>query len=77
MDDAYNALLSPSTQKPELNMVEPGDYENSYLWHKLTNAPDIVGLPMPYNPLTGEGRLSEAELGDIQTWIAAGAIENE
>ncbi len=77
LEGAYEALLQPSIQKPELNLVEPGDYENSYLWHKLNNDPDIVGLPMPYNPLTGEGRLSEAELGDIQTWIAAGAVENE
>jgi hypothetical protein len=32
---------------------------------------------MPYNPLTGEGRLSEAELGDILTWIANGAVEDQ
>ena len=33
----------------------------------------IVGQPMPLNPLTGEGRLREAEPGDIQTWIVNGA----
>lgn len=76
-EDAFDRLLEPSTQKPELNLVEPSDYENSYLWHKLNDYPDIVGLPMPYNPLTGEGSLTEAELGDIQTWIAAGAVKDE
>lgn len=76
-DDTYDRLLEPSVQKPEMNLVEPSDYENSYLWHKLNDYPDIEGLPMPYNPLTGEGRLTEAELGDIQTWIAAGAVRDE
>jgi len=32
---------------------------------------------MPYNPLTGEGRLTEAELGDILTWITNGAVEDQ
>jgi hypothetical protein len=32
---------------------------------------------MPYNPLTGEGTLGEAEIGDILTWIQNGAVENE
>lgn len=74
---AYERLLEPSAQNPELKLIEPGDFERSYLWHKLTNDPDIVGLPMPYNPLTGEGSLTQAELGDIQTWIANGAVKDE
>jgi ribosomal protein S16 len=76
-ESAYERLLEPSTQKPELNLVVPGDYENSYLWHKIAGDPDIVGLPMPYNPLTGEGSLTQAELGDIQTWIANGAQKDQ
>ena len=32
---------------------------------------------MPFNPLTGEGRLTEAELGDILTWITNGAINEK
>ncbi|MEZ4459883.1 MAG: hypothetical protein R3E66_09165 [bacterium] len=76
-DTAYERLLGDSIQKPEMKLIVPGDFENSYLWWKLTNHKDIVGLPMPFNPLTGEGSLQEAELGDISTWIAAGAIENE
>lgn len=74
---AYQRLMQDSQQRPEMKLVVPGDYENSYLWWKLTGHTDMVGLRMPYNPLTGEGSLSEAELGDISTWIAAGAIENE
>lgn len=76
-EDAYERLMEASTQKPELKLIEPGDFEKSYLWLKLTNDADIVGLPMPYNPLTGEGSLTQAELGDIQTWIANGAVKDE
>jgi hypothetical protein len=76
-EGAYERLMGQSTQKPELKLIEPGDYAKSYLWLKLTNDSEITGLPMPYNPLTGEGSLSQAELGDIQTWIANGAVKDE
>ncbi len=76
-EGVYDRLLEPSTQNPEMPFITPGNPENSYLWLKLINDDSIVGLPMPYNPLTGEGQLTEAELGDIQTWIVNGAVENE
>jgi hypothetical protein len=76
-DGVYDRLLERSTQNPDMPFITPGDPENSYLWLKLINDDSIVGLPMPYNPLTGEGQLTEAELGDIQTWIINGAVENE
>ncbi len=76
-EGAFQRLLGDSAQKPDMKLIVPGDFENSYLWWKLKKNPDVVGLQMPYNPLTGEGSLTEAELGDISTWIAAGAIENE
>jgi hypothetical protein len=70
-------LLEPSAQVPDLALIEPGDAEASYLYQKLVGADGIVGNVMPYNPLTGEGRLSEAELGDILTWISNGAVEDQ
>jgi hypothetical protein len=76
-EGVYARLLEPSTQLPELALVQPGDAEQSYLYLKLTGGDAIVGSTMPYNPLTGEGRLSEAELGDILTWIANGAVEDQ
>jgi hypothetical protein len=73
----YERLLGPSTQKPGLNLIVPEDPEQSYLYLKLIGDDEIVGSPMPYNPLTGQGMLTEAELGDILTWIVGGAVEDE
>lgn len=76
-DDAYIRLLSASVQNPDMNLIEPGDPANSYLFLKLIGDESIVGLPMPINPITGVGRLSESELNDIQAWIENGAVENQ
>ena len=76
-DDVYARLLEPSAQVPELNLIEPGAPELSYLYLKLIGDESIVGNPMPYNPLTGEGELGMAEISDIETWIANGAVEAE
>jgi hypothetical protein len=76
-EGVYARLLEPSAQVPDLALIEPGDAEASYLYQKLVGADGIVGNVMPYNPLTGEGRLSEAELGDILTWISNGAVEDQ
>lgn len=77
-EGAFERLMLPSTQLPEMPLITPGDPMQSYLWLKLTADDGIVGDPMPLGPL-GDGfrRLSEAELGDIETWIVNGAIENE
>jgi hypothetical protein len=76
-DDVYARLLEPSTQNTAMPLITPGDPEQSYLFLKLIGDSTIVGNPMPYNPLTGEGTLSEGEIADIQTWIVNGAVENE
>ena len=76
-EGVYARLLEPSAQVPDFALIEPGDAEASYLYQKLVGADGIIGNVMPYNPLTGEGRLSEAELGDILTWISNGAVEDQ
>ncbi len=76
-DGVYERLLEPSGQLTEMNLIEPGDPENSYLYLKLIGDERIQGLQMPYNPLTGAGSLDQAELADIETWIVNGAIEDE
>ena len=76
--EVYKRLMEPSSQVPELNLIEPGDPLNSYLWLKLLgDEGTIVGSGMPLNPLTGEGKLADALLEDIENWIDAGAVENE
>jgi hypothetical protein len=76
-DGVYARLLEKSAQVPEFALIEPGDAEASYLYMKLIGADGITGNIMPFNPLTGEGRLTEAELGDILTWISNGAVEDQ
>lgn len=76
-ESAYLHLMGESVQKPGMKLVEPGNPDASYLWLKLIGDESIEGYPMPYNPLTGEGKLSDGELADVQTWILNGAVENE
>ncbi len=76
-EGVYERLLGMSAQLPDLALLAPGDAENSYLYQKLIGADGIIGNTMPFNPLTGEGRLTEAELGDILTWISNGAVEDQ
>ncbi len=76
-DGVYDTLLGASTQLPEFNLIEPGDAENSYLYMKLIGADGIDGAKMPYDPFSGEGSLTQAELDDILTWIVNGAVEDE
>lgn len=76
-DGVYERLLEASGQLTDMRLIEPGDPAQSYLYLKLTGDERIQGLQMPYNPLTGEGSLSQAEISDIETWIINGAIEDE
>ncbi len=79
-DGVYDRLLEPSSQRPELDLIQPNEPQSSYLYLKLTSKRGddaIVGNPMPYNPLTGKGSLTDAEKADILTWITNGAVENE
>jgi hypothetical protein len=76
-DGVYERVLEASGQLPDMRLIEPGDPTESYLFLKLIGDDRIEGLQMPYNPLTGEGSLTQAEISDIETWIINGAIEDE
>jgi mono/diheme cytochrome c family protein len=53
-----------STQVPTLSLVSYGDPEGSYLWLKITDAPEIIGSRMPQG-----AALSDGEIGTIANWI--------
>ncbi len=60
-----------SEQIPSLQLVVPGDADESYLWHKVDHtAPTGKGMP---RTLTGSKRLPPAELELIRRWIENGA----
>jgi hypothetical protein len=67
-----NIVNVASTEKPALMRVQPGNAENSYLYHKITGAPGIVGARMP---LAG-GPLDEDDIERIELWIEQGAPNN-
>lgn len=70
--DIYYAIVEePSTQNAEMNLVEPGDYLASYLWHKVKGTQSVAegsGASMPVG-----GALDPAEIDAIALWIDAGA----
>jgi hypothetical protein len=71
--NSYAALVDvPSIQVPAMDRVEPGDPDNSYLIRKLEGGPGITGTRMPQ----GGPFLSQAEIDEIRSWIAAGAPDN-
>ncbi len=74
-DQAYTTLLGASTQKPDVNFIEPGQPDQSYLWLKINADESIVGSAMPIDPLNGQRTLSDSELADIKTWIENGAMD--
>ena len=66
---AWDRLVNiPSTEKPELLLVKPGDSNNSFLVHKLT-ANNTNVMP-PGNPL------DQTLIDSVKSWIDSGALNN-
>ncbi len=56
-----------SQERPDLEIVHPGEPDSSYLLMKVRGDEDIVGAQMPFtgNPL------SESEIATIEEWVSA------
>lgn len=67
-----NVVNVPSNERPEVDRVEPGNPDASYLVHKIEGRSSIVGGRMPL----GREPLSQEEIELIREWIAAGAPDN-
>ena len=66
-----NLVGRRSVQVATLFLVEPGDVESSYLWHKLQHrAAEGKGMP---RTATSVKKLRAAELELYRRWIAEGA----
>jgi len=68
-----NIVDVASAEDPNLNRVQPGDPDNSYLVLKLEGSPRILGGQMPQD---GPPFLSQAEIDAIRQWILDGAQDN-
>lgn len=70
-DDLYGALVDqPSGQAP-LDLVEPGDAEYSYLWHKINGTQSLAGGAGTRMPM-GD-RWSDEDIEKLAIWIDLGA----
>jgi len=68
---AYAAMVNvAAVQAPELMLIAPGDPDNSYLLHKVTNAQSVGGA-MPQ----GTDGLEADEVNALTAWILACAPE--
>ena len=67
---SHASLVNVPSSQAGMDLVEPGDAENSYLVHKIEGRAGIVGARMPPrgDPLTAE------EIRAIRDWITAGAL---
>jgi len=74
LDDPANIIEVPSDDVPSMNLIEPGDLTNSYLWHKLQGTQADVGGTGQQMP-RGAAPMDSALLDMVQTWIEEGAPE--
>ncbi len=66
---AYGSIVRvPSVERPDLNRVEPGDPDRSYLVKKLRGDPDITGVRMPNG-----STLTPDEIQLVIDWVRRGA----
>ena len=73
LDNVNSVVNTPSSDLPSMDLVEPGDPSNSYLYLKLTSSYIEVGGAGSDMPPSGP--LSSANLEVISTWITEGAPE--
>ena len=66
-----NTVNVASRERPELDRIEPGDPDNSYLIRKILGA-NISGSRMPLN----RAPLDAAVIQMFETWVQEGALDN-
>ncbi len=75
---SYQNLIEVPSTESDLNRVQPGDQNRSFLWLKLAAKTDPTQLPpgvqVPGAPMpNGLAALSENELEAVRLWIFSGA----
>ena len=78
--DAHDDIVDvPAPELMRMDLVEPGDFDHSYLWHKINGTQVSVGgsgLDMPKaRPGEVATILSQEEYDLIGEWIVGGAAE--
>lgn len=74
--DSHGAIVGKqSIGLASMQLVAPGDRDNSYLWHKINNTHVEVGGNGTAMPPPPAAALSSGDLEKIGAWIDAGAPE--
>lgn len=74
MDTVYTDTVNvASDDVPKMDLIEPSDTANSYLWHKVNGTHGDVGGAGDTMPQGGS--LSAGDLATIEDWINGGAVE--
>jgi hypothetical protein len=69
---SYNNIVGvPSSERPSLLRIDPGNPNDSYLLQKIAGTAS-VGSRMP----RGRAPLSDALIQQVRTWIEQGALDN-
>ena len=68
--DEAELLDVASDTLPEMDRVEPGSLEDSFLWHKLRGTHvDLAATGMGETMPQGEGPLDEEQIALVESWI--------
>lgn len=70
---SFKNIVSVRSKQVMLDLVRPGDAQNSYLVHKLEGREGIMGKQMPI----GSSPLTATDIDVIKQWINNGAKEHE
>jgi hypothetical protein len=63
-------LVGVPSEQSELERIQAGSPENSYVWLKLTGAHEAIGEG---DPMPAAGSLPDEQLEIVEAWILAGA----
>jgi hypothetical protein len=70
---SYDQIVNVPSTESNLDRIEPGDPERSYMVKKLRGDPDITGERMP---LDQPGGLPQEQIDGLIAWVRAGAPNN-
>jgi hypothetical protein len=71
LSSGYASIVNvASSDVSTMDLIEPGDTANSYLWHKSNGTQALVGGAG--NQMPASGSLTTQQIDDIEAWILAG-----
>lgn len=79
--NGYGQIVGQASEQSDLPLIDPGNPDGSYLWHKINGThvqhedPNFDTAGTGTDPMPPVGSLSVNELSNIEKWITDGAPE--